>query len=231
MIKTVAKDITIAALIPWGDLIEDFLDGIGVSLHNFCSKMTGGWLFGYVEALKLIGIQSVIYCVSAKVNRPIYKNHIPTGATICILPATKKHRAIRRRMIYPYGWSIRETFGEVKYPIFWSVLKDIAPYLSTPAWVLLRELQRTKSRLIICQEYEYPRFDVSALLGKMLRIPVVATFQGGTWQLSRIERLVRPFSISTVNGLIVQTQAELQRICSKYKLLKFRTPKRAHSQE
>ena len=76
-----------------------------------------------------------------------------------------------------------------------------------------------------------PRFDVSALLGKILRIPVVATFQGGTWQLSRFERLVRPFSISTVNGLIVQTQAELQRICSKYKLLKFRTPKRAHSQE
>ncbi len=41
------------ALLPWGDLIEDFLDGIGVSLEDFSSKMTGGWLFGYVEALRL----------------------------------------------------------------------------------------------------------------------------------------------------------------------------------
>ncbi|MDQ1387939.1 MAG: hypothetical protein QOF56_1393, partial [Acidobacteriaceae bacterium] len=44
------------AILPWGDFIEDFLDAIGVSLEEFSSKMTGGWLFGYVEALRLQGI-------------------------------------------------------------------------------------------------------------------------------------------------------------------------------
>jgi hypothetical protein len=37
------------ALLPWGDLIEDFLDTIGVSFEAFCNEMTGGWLFGYIR--------------------------------------------------------------------------------------------------------------------------------------------------------------------------------------
>ena len=34
------------ALLPWGDVIEDFLDGIGLTMEAFCRDMTGGWLFG-----------------------------------------------------------------------------------------------------------------------------------------------------------------------------------------
>jgi starch synthase len=40
-------------MLPWGDVIEDFLDGIGLSLDEFCDDMTGGWLFGYVGALSV----------------------------------------------------------------------------------------------------------------------------------------------------------------------------------
>ena len=44
------------------DLAEDFLDSIGASLDTYCNEMTGGWLFGYVEALKTAGVRSVLFC-------------------------------------------------------------------------------------------------------------------------------------------------------------------------
>jgi len=56
------------AVLPWGDLIEDFLDEIGISLEDFSSKMTGGWLFGYVDALRLHGIRTCIFCFSDRVE-------------------------------------------------------------------------------------------------------------------------------------------------------------------
>jgi hypothetical protein len=50
----VAEDIERSVVIlPWGNDIEDFLDPIGLSLEQFCGEMTGGWLFGFSEALKL----------------------------------------------------------------------------------------------------------------------------------------------------------------------------------
>ena len=68
------------ALVPWGDVIEDFLDEIGVSLDEFSSKMTGGWLFGYIEALRLQGIETVVFCFSGRVTSTVRTVHEPTGA-------------------------------------------------------------------------------------------------------------------------------------------------------
>lgn len=41
-----------AILLHWGNVWEDFLDSIGVSFKAFCNEMTGGWMFGYIEALR-----------------------------------------------------------------------------------------------------------------------------------------------------------------------------------
>ncbi len=63
------------ALIEWTHLIEDFLDNIGLTLEDFKEKMTGGWLFGYVEALKTSGVNTVLFCFSSRINDP-YILHI-----------------------------------------------------------------------------------------------------------------------------------------------------------
>jgi len=97
------------ALVPWGNQIEDYLDAIGVSLEEFCQEMTGGWLFGYVEALKRVDIQTTIFCVSNRIrHNPERYTHLPTGATICVLPSPPRYSAIARRMRDPYGWYVRE---------------------------------------------------------------------------------------------------------------------------
>jgi starch synthase len=181
------------ALLPWGDLIEDFLDGIGVSLEDFSSRMTGGWLFGYVEALALHGIRSSIFCFSARAERTVHTVHQATGAEIVLLRAPAAYRRLRRYMNDPYGWDAEDMFGaSMKLSRRgWRLAHDVAPYLATSVMVLCREVRRARCRAIVCQEYEAPRFDAAVAVGGLLRIPVFATFQGGSWHRSRLERHLR----------------------------------------
>ena len=206
------------ALLHWGDLIEDFLDSIGISFEAFRDEMTGGWMFGYVDALRLAGVRTVLFCVSARATAPLRFTHMPTSITICVLPAPKIYRAVRRPMINPYGWTLEEVFGNVsgvRRRLF-TVLKDVAPYLATPLCLLARELRREGCDAILCQEYEYARFDTCVLLGQLMHLPVFATFQGGDWQMSRFERPLRPLALQACAGLIVATQTEAERVRVRY---------------
>lgn len=206
------------ALLHWGDLIEDFLDTIGVSFEAFCNEMTGGWMFGYVDALRLAGVRTVLFCVSARVAAPSYFTHVPTGAKICVLPASRIYQVTRRRIPNPCGWTLEEALGDVRGPsrILLAILKDLLPYLATPLGLLAHELRREGCQAILCQEYEYARFDACVLLGQLMRLPVFATFQGGNWQMSRLERPLRPLTLQTCAGLIIATQTEAQRVRTRY---------------
>lgn len=208
------------ALLPWGDLIEDFLDTIGISFEAFCNEMTGGWLFGYIEALKLTGVNTIVFCISARVQQVTRYTHKPTGAIICVLPAPNIHTQVRRATLNPDGWRLEETL-QVVTPIrhlFLTALKDIAPYLATPIRTLAQLLRREGCQAILCQEYEYARFDVCVLLGKLLNIPVFASFQGGNFQVSRLEAPLRPFTLKACAGLIVASQTERDRLQTLYGL-------------
>jgi starch synthase len=102
--------------------------------------------------------------------------------------------------------------------LYLAILKDIAPYLATPLTGLARELRRENCQAILCQEYEYPRFDACVLLGQLMRLPVFGTFQGGNWQMSRLEKPLRPMTLWAGAGSIVATQTEVERVRNKYGL-------------
>jgi starch synthase len=206
------------ALLPWGHVIEDFLDGIGVSFDSFRDEMAGGWLFGYVEALKRAGIRTVIVCVSGR-ERPGWYTHRPTGAPLRVLPVTASYRLLRPLMRDPYGWSFERMFGPRRSPRrLLRLVRAIAPYLPTPPGRLGLTLRTAGCSAVLCQEYEYPRFDVCVLLGRLLGLPVFATFQGGDFQLSRLERLLRPRTLRACAGVVVPTSGEAARIEERYAL-------------
>lgn len=208
------------AIVPWGDLVEDFLDDVGVSLQGFAEEMTGGWLFGYVEALRRTGVESVVFCFSARVEETTYLRHRQTAAPICVLPAPARYRRLRARMTDPYGWSVAEVFGAAgrRHPWTYALARDLAPYLATPIRAFARELRRSRCDAILCQEYESPRFDVSVAVGRVLGIAVFATYQGGSWQLSRLEKCVRPSSLRRSRALIVASSVEARRVREAYGL-------------
>jgi glycosyltransferase involved in cell wall biosynthesis len=209
------------ALLTWGNVLEDFLDPLGVSLESFCTEFRGSYMLGYVEALKQVGVRTVLICMSARVAAPARFTHMPTGATLCILPAPRLYCALRRRMVYPYGQTVREAFGEIRgvrrllFPLY-AVLREVALYLTTPHGLLAQELQREHCAAILCQEYEYPRFDTCVLLGKWLRLPVFATFQGGNYHHNHLERFLRPLSLRACAGLIIAPQSEAKRVRARY---------------
>ncbi len=208
------------AFVPWGNVIEDYLDSINISLEKFCTDMTGGWLFGYIEALKRVGIQTILVCISVQVITPTRRLHPPTGATIFLLPVSKSYRQIRRRMVYAYGSSVKQVFGEVPrlYYGFFALLRQLSPYLTTPLNTLAQQLKQEGCQAILCQEYEYPRFDACILLGKMLKIPVFASFQGGDFQIWELEQWIRPLTIGDCAGLIIASQTEIERVKSCYRI-------------
>lgn len=206
------------AIFHWGNLIEEFLDTIDISFESFCQEMTGGWLFNYIDALKLKGIKTILFCISGKVEKITYYQHLPTGAKICVLPAPSIYHLIRHPIINPYGWTVKEAIGDVKglRRCKLNFYRHTLPYLATPLTLLVRELKKENCQAIICQEYEYARFDICVLLGKLTKIPVYATFQGGNFQLSKWEKYLRPLTIKNCQGLIIPTQTEIDRVQNKY---------------
>ena len=185
--------------------------------------MTGGWIFAYAEALRRVGIRTVIICFSSRIRSPEQCTHGPTGAVIRFLPATFMYRAARQPFQNPYAWSIEEAFGDWDHASFAvrvsrEILKDGLPYLATPLFRLASALRNEGCGAMLCQEYEYARFDVCVALGRLLSIPVFATFQGGNWQASRFERHLRPSAIRNCAGLIIGPQTELRRVQDTYGL-------------
>ena len=209
------------ALLPWGNVIEDFLDTIGVSLEAFCNEFTGSWMFAYVNALQRVGVRTVLICISARVARPSRFTHAPTGATICVLPVPRIYCVIRRKMLRPYGRTVKQAFGEIHgtrlllFPLL-GMSREMVLYLTTPLRLLAHELRREGCNAILCQEYEYPRFDACVLLAQLMHLPVFATFQGGDYQTSHLERFLRPLTLRACTGLIIATQTEVQRVRTHY---------------
>jgi glycosyltransferase involved in cell wall biosynthesis len=209
------------AIIPWGFYIEDFLEPNGLSLEDFCTQFTGSWMFGWAEALRNAGVRTVLICFSRDVHGVTKRVHAPTAAEILLLPVPRTYRRLRSSMRSAYGRSVVGTFGfptiiqKPLTPILF-VLKEIAPYLATPVRLLARELRREGCGALLCQEYEFPRFDVCAALGKPSNLPIYASFQGGDYQRWRIERKLRPRTMKLAAGVIVAPEEEALRVRSTY---------------
>ncbi len=94
-----------------------------------------------------------------------------------------------------------------------------ASYLATPPLAVARVLRQERCDAILCQEYEQARFDTCVLLlGRFLRLPVFATYQGANETRSAIERLVRTLSIRWCDGLVIPSRDEIARVQAAYRV-------------
>src|SRR5262249_34736705 len=191
-------------------------------LRQFFHEFTGSYIFGFVSALQRAGVQPVLIYVSCRVRTPLRLRHDPTGATVCILPAPRLARVLRARYVRdPEARTVKGMFGALPgrrrllFPIF-AVLREILLYLDTPVIRLARELRQRRCNAILCQEYECPRFDICVLLGRLLGLPICATFQGGNYHVSRVERISRPLAMRLCTGLIIASGAEAARVRDRY---------------
>jgi glycosyltransferase involved in cell wall biosynthesis len=190
------------ALVAWGDRFEDFFDRFGVTLDEFRQRLVGDWMFNYVDALRSVGVRTVLFFASARVVEPTRFRHLPTGTTVCVLPSPRTHQ--RARGLQDRYWPGSTT------------MRTLSSYLSTPIGLLGSELRRQRCDVILCQEYDYPRFDLSVPLGRLLRLPVFATFQGGARSVGPVESAFRRLALRWCAGLIVGAGSELARVRERY---------------
>ncbi len=199
------------ALVPWGDVIEDWLAPLGLSFRDFHEEMTGGWMFGYVEALKRAGVRTVLFCCSKDVARPTRVAHRPTGAVIWAYPPARRFALLEGRHLHvtdPRPWGPTRAVRALRW--------HAGPYFGTRLLALARVLRRERCAAILCQDYETPRFDELTALGSALGVPCFASFQGGNVQSSRLERPLRPLTLRAAAGLIVPARAEAERVRAAY---------------
>lgn len=179
------------AIFPWGDVVEEFLDPLGLDLDAFAADMTGGWLFGYVAALLAAGDEPVIVCASGRIASDRLLTHRATGVPMAFVPG-------RRRRITGASRA------------------SLMRWIDEPAGRYRRILERFGTERILCQEYEYARFDRLIALGRDMGIPVYASFQGGDRTASRLERVVRARSLTRAAGLIIASRTERDRVARDY---------------
>ncbi|MPZ73145.1 MAG: glycosyltransferase, partial [Nitriliruptorales bacterium] len=201
-LKRDASATHVVAMLPWGDRFEDFHDKIEISLEAFAHQFTGTWLFNYVEAMQRVGLAPVLFYVSARVASTVRFTHAPTGARVVVLPAPWVHRKLR---------GAQERYGRRSRQ-----LTSIGSYVATPWFALGRELRRERCAVILCHEYEHPRFDVAVWLGALLRMPVFATFQGADGPGSAVEVPLRRLAMRKAAGFIIAAGIERRRVRESY---------------
>jgi glycosyltransferase involved in cell wall biosynthesis len=202
------------ALLPWGNVLEDYLDMIGLSLDDFLTEYRGTWMFGYVDVLKRVGVRTVLIIWSRNASQPERRVHAPTGTTVWVLPPARAHmlaRLLRERA---------ETTSRATSPRrLRRALRLLARYTATTPRVLARVLGEERCSAVLVQEYEYPRFDVCLLLGKLVGLPVLATFQGGRPEKEgSLDGWIRKRTVPRADGLLIGPRKEAKEVSTRYRL-------------
>lgn len=198
------------------DCFDEWLEDIGVSMESFCQEMMGTWQFNYIQALQRAGIRSVLIFTSSRVDSPTRFVHKPTGATICILPSSKIYRLVKkwRCGISPdAGANVAVAYARRAGR---SVLGLAASYLSTPLGLLRQELHREDCHCVLVEQYENPRFDLTVLLGRLLRTPVFGTFTDPVPRQNWWRHPFRRLAVRHCAGLAICAEGEVRRVKKTY---------------
>ncbi len=199
------------ALFPWGGVVEDFLDHIGLDRRTFAEETSGGWMFGYAEALRRQGVTTTIVCFSAGLVRSERRVNPVTGIATLFLPPSALYRRLRR---WPGDTDdiLRPRLRPAAQP-----LQDLVRYFATPVATVTAALRAEGCTAMLTQEYENPRCDVLVRLGRRLGLPVYASFQGAP-PPGALERPIRRRTLRAAAGLIIASGDEAARVRRTYGL-------------
>jgi starch synthase len=210
------------------DLIDEVIDSMKITFQVYCENFVGSFMFGYIKALQTAGIRPVLFCITAQVKEPTRFQHLPTGATICAIPHAgiyRFYRHFKANSLKAYGAKQGQAFKDIEDGNLWrrslltpvkDLLKSTGSYGATPLAILARELKRENCQALLCQEYEYARFDACVAMGKRINLPVYACFQGSDRTQSFLEAGFRRWALHNCAGLIIASEREIKRVRQKY---------------
>src|SRR4028119_2387192 len=119
-------------------------------------------MFGYVDSLRRVGVRTVLVIWSRSVSEPQRRVHVPTGTTVWVLPQARTHLVVRK-----LRERVETTRRATSLRRLRRTRRQLARYAATTPRALTRVLSQEGCSALLVQEYEYPRFDVCLLLGKV----------------------------------------------------------------
>ena len=170
-------------------MFEDFLDRLGVTFDELRDEFVGSWMFGYAAALATAGVRTVIVCPTSRFDEPVTTTHEPTGAELRFLPTSRLYAIAAAQRLDGHLGGRRDprSLGASRRTSRPTSGRHRARCCTCSAKSGARPSSARSTRI--------PRFDVCVAVGRRAGVPVYGTFQGADYQLSRLERPVRPRSI------------------------------------
>ena len=170
--------------------------------------MTGGWLFGYAEALNRAGLDTVIICLSSSIaeTRRMTRD---SAVSLVAMPQLAMHRRLRAHIGDEAG---RSWVGS---PVKRCLTAGVQ-LLATPPASIERILAQEHCHALLVQEYEYTRFDRLVRLAHRCHLPCFATFQGADFTASPLEAMFRHRSIDLATGFVIAGETERARLSQAY---------------
>jgi len=207
-------------LLPWGQVIEDYLDTIGIGIDDFVDALDGGWMFGFIDALATAGIETTIVWPSRSVSQPQRRTHARTGAPVWFIPPTRTWRWLRRAVDDPYARHPADAAPRRPRPrrAIAAVAHTLLPWTATPLRAIARILRTEHANVLLCQDYEEARFDTCVAFRRVLGVPVYAVFQGGILQRTPFERYTRARAIRAASGFVIGAATEARRVEAEYNI-------------
>jgi glycosyltransferase involved in cell wall biosynthesis len=208
----------VVVLLPWGQVIEDYLDTIGIGIDDFVDAMDGGWMFGYIDALATAGIATTIVWPSRTVSAPQRRTHARTGAPVWFIPPTRTWRWLRRAVDDAYASHPADAAPRRSRPLraIATIAHTLLPWTATPLRAIVRVLRAEHANVLLCQDYEEARFDTCVAFRRVLGVPVYAVFQGGVLQRTPLERYTRGRAIRAASGFVIGAATEARRVEAEY---------------
>jgi glycosyltransferase involved in cell wall biosynthesis len=198
------------ALSLYSEIFEDFYENYEISKEHYLERYADDWTFLYIRLLQQFGIDTTIYHFSRDARRLESYIHKPTGCTVKFLPSPRLHRWLYYLCYYTYF------SGESGFLRRW--LYPIISYVSAISLRFVRLLKKDRPDLILQQDYEMGKFDIVALIARMLGIPLVAFFTGGTWPRAEYEHKLRRHTIKIARRVVCMSKEECQRVRETYQL-------------
>ena len=137
-----------------------------LNVSVFVSAVSGGWLFGHVDALATADVRVVIVCESKESHRPERRVHAPTGAPVWLLLRPGGGAPPRGLVADGQAWSIQDAIpasAGIGPRLLAHVAHHALPWLSTPIGALRRVIAAEGIDGLVCQEYEDARLDLCLL--------------------------------------------------------------------
>jgi glycosyltransferase involved in cell wall biosynthesis len=172
-------------------VFEDFyFRHMGITKQEYIDTYEDEWSFLYIKMLKQHNVDTTIYQFSEETKSVECHTHKPTGCEIKFIPTSMLYKVLPKNFLASYSSSI--------------------------SCDIIEQIKEDRPDTVFIQDYETGRYDVLAMVSKILQFGLVSQFHGA--YPIKILKNIKMCTLRMADKLIAITKDEYRRLLVDYKL-------------